>query len=51
MSKGQILVVDDEGAQREILRTILTSEGYRVETAASAAEALQQAGGRASIWC
>jgi DNA-binding NtrC family response regulator len=45
MSKGQILVVDDEGAQREILRTILTSEGYRVETAASAAEALQQAEG------
>jgi len=40
MSKGQILVVDDEGAQREILRTILTSEGYKVETAASAAEAL-----------
>ncbi|MGE5850834.1 MAG: sigma-54-dependent transcriptional regulator [Candidatus Methylomirabilota bacterium] len=42
MSKGQILVVDDEGAQREILRTILTSEGYRVETAASGAEALQK---------
>jgi DNA-binding NtrC family response regulator len=44
MSKGQILVVDDEGAQREILRTILSSEGYRVETAASAVEAVQQAG-------
>jgi DNA-binding NtrC family response regulator len=44
MSKGQILVVDDEGAQREILRTILTSEGYRVETAASGAEALQKSG-------
>ncbi len=39
MSKGQILVVDDEGAQREILRTILTAEGYQVETAASATEA------------
>ncbi len=44
MSKGQVLVVDDEGAQREILRTILTSEGYRVETAGSAAEALQRSG-------
>jgi DNA-binding NtrC family response regulator len=42
MSKGQILVVDDEGAQREVLRTILTSEGYGVETAASGAEALQK---------
>jgi DNA-binding NtrC family response regulator len=40
MTKGRILVVDDEGAQREILRTILTAEGYGVETAASAAEAL-----------
>jgi len=40
MSKGQILVVDDEGTQRDILRTILSAEGYRVETAASAAEAL-----------
>jgi two-component system response regulator PilR (NtrC family) len=40
MSKGQILVVDDEGAQRDILRTILGAEGYRVETAGSAAEAL-----------
>jgi two-component system response regulator PilR (NtrC family) len=44
MSKGQILVVDDEGAQREILRTILTAEGYRVETAGSAAEALAKSG-------
>ena len=42
MSPGHILVVDDEAAQREILRTILTSEGYRVETAAGAAEALQK---------
>jgi DNA-binding NtrC family response regulator len=44
MSKGQILVVDDEAAQREILRTILTSEGYRVETAGNAAEALEKSG-------
>ncbi|HYL79716.1 MAG TPA: sigma-54 dependent transcriptional regulator [Candidatus Acidoferrum sp.] len=40
MSKGQILVVDDEASQREILRTILSSEDYRVETAGSVAEAL-----------
>ncbi len=44
MSKGKILVVDDEAAQRDILRTILTSEGYRVEEAGSAAEALQKSG-------
>jgi len=44
MSTGQVLVVDDEGAQREILRTILTSEGYRVDTAGSAAEALAKSG-------
>jgi DNA-binding NtrC family response regulator len=42
MSKGQILVVDDEAAQREILRTILTADGYRVETAGSASEAVQR---------
>jgi DNA-binding NtrC family response regulator len=42
MSKGQILVVDDEASQREILRTILASEGYRVEVAESVAEAIQK---------
>ena len=42
MSKGQILVVDDEMAQREILRTILTTEGFGVETAKTAAEALEK---------
>ena len=46
MSKGQILVVDDEAAQREILRTILTAEGYQVETAGTAAEALEKGGKR-----
>lgn len=44
MSKGQILVVDDEATQRDILRTILSAEGYRVETAAGAAEALEKSG-------
>jgi two-component system response regulator PilR (NtrC family) len=43
-STGQILVVDDELAQREILRTILTAEGYQVETAGTAAEALDKGG-------
>ncbi len=42
MTAGQILVVDDESAQREILRTILSAEGYLVETAATAAEAMQR---------
>ena len=42
MSAGQILVVDDEIAQREILRAILSAEGYVVETAATAGEAVQK---------
>lgn len=42
MTKGQILVVDDEAAQREILRTILVAEGYQVEVARSAGEALEK---------
>ena len=42
MSTGQILVVDDEAAQREILRTILAADGYRVEAAGSVAEALSR---------
>jgi two-component system response regulator PilR (NtrC family) len=44
MTKGQILVVDDETAQREILRTILVAEGYQVEVAKSAVEALEKGG-------
>ena len=44
MTKGQILVVDDEAAQREILRTILAAEGYQVEAAKSAGEALEKGG-------
>jgi DNA-binding NtrC family response regulator len=44
MTKGQILVVDDEAAQREILRTILVAEGYQVEIARSAGEALEKGG-------
>ncbi|HTX52122.1 MAG TPA: sigma-54 dependent transcriptional regulator [Candidatus Baltobacteraceae bacterium] len=44
MNGGQILVVDDEASQREILRAILSAEGYSVETAATAAEALEHGG-------
>ncbi|MBP2671096.1 MAG: atoC, partial [candidate division NC10 bacterium] len=44
MTKGQILVVDDEAAQREILRTILVAEGYQVEAVKSAGEALEKGG-------
>jgi diguanylate cyclase len=35
-----ILIVDDERDNRELLDVILTSEGYRILTAASGAEAL-----------
>ena len=41
--KGTILVVDDEGSQRDILRAILGAEGYAVATASAGAEALRQA--------
>ena len=37
---GSILIVDDEKGQREILRTILKKEGYRIVEAPSAKEAL-----------
>jgi two-component system, NtrC family, nitrogen regulation response regulator NtrX len=39
MSTARILVVDDEGDIRELVRDILSEEGYAVETAANAAEA------------
>lgn len=38
--KGSILVVDDEKGQREILKTILDSEGYDVGTAAGGFDAI-----------
>lgn len=31
MREGRILVVDDEGPQREILRTILSAEAIRLK--------------------
>ncbi|MBI5562500.1 MAG: sigma-54-dependent Fis family transcriptional regulator [Deltaproteobacteria bacterium] len=38
--RGTILIVDDERGQREILRTILESEGYDVGTASGGQDAL-----------
>lgn len=42
-----ILVVDDDPTARDLLSTVLTYAGHRVETAADGAEALQQARARA----
>ncbi|MCX6309844.1 MAG: DNA-binding response regulator, partial [Bacteroidia bacterium] len=42
MSKARILVVDDEEDLCEILQFNLESEGYEVETANSAEEALKK---------
>ena len=39
MSTARILVVDDENDIRELVRDILSEEGYTVDTAANAAEA------------
>jgi len=39
MSSARILVVDDEADIRELVRDILSEEGYEVEAAANAAEA------------
>ena len=36
---GRVLIVDDEGHVREVLRDFLTSMGDEVATAASAADA------------
>lgn len=42
MTPATILVVDDDPDFVEIMRTILTSRGYRVLTAANGAQALRQ---------
>jgi DNA-binding NtrC family response regulator len=42
MPRGRVLVVDDEGSQRDILRTILSAEGYAVETAPGGQEAVRR---------
>jgi DNA-binding NtrC family response regulator len=41
-SPGRILVIDDEPDIRESLEALLSSEGYRVELAANAAEGLKR---------
>src|SRR3954465_13492656 len=41
MARKSILVVDDEKNQREILKTILSSEGYDVTTASSGEAAMK----------
>lgn len=45
--KPRVLVVDDEGAMREVTRRVLESEGYDVATAADGAEALNRMLGEA----
>ena len=42
MSQGSILIVDDEPKQLEILKKILTHEGYDAETCSTGEEALAQ---------
>ena len=42
-SPAVILVVDDEALQRDILKTILSDEGYQAYVASSAEEALEAA--------
>src|ERR1041385_5822034 len=45
--KGSVLVVDDEEIMREVLETLLTSEGYRVDLAKTGEEGLEAYGRRA----
>src|ERR687886_2655756 len=45
--KGSVLVVDDEEIMREVLETLLTNEGYRVDLAKSGEEGLEAYGRRA----
>lgn len=45
--KGSILIVDDEEIMREVLETLLTSDGYRVDLAKTGEEGLEAYGKRA----
>jgi DNA-binding NtrC family response regulator len=45
-SLGSVLIIDDEAAIRESLETLLESEGYEVQSAASAEEGLLRLGAR-----
>ena len=39
--KGSVLICDDEEIMRDVLETILTTAGYRVELAKTGEEALE----------
>src|ERR1041385_7076517 len=39
--KGSVLIVDDEEIMREVLETLLSSEGYRVDLAKTGEEGLE----------
>src|SRR5438309_3724281 len=45
--KGSVLVVDDEEIMREVLETLLSAEGYRVDLAKTGEEGLESYGRRA----
>src|SRR2546423_15395235 len=45
--KGSVLVVDDEEIMREVLETLLTTDGYRVDLAKTGEEGLEAYGRRA----
>jgi len=45
--KGSVLIVDDEEIMREVLETLLSSEGYRVDLAKTGEEGLEAYGRRA----
>src|ERR671921_2497757 len=45
--KGSILVVDDEEIMRDVLETLLSNEGYRVDLAKTGEEGLEAYGRRA----
>jgi DNA-binding NtrC family response regulator len=45
--KGSVLIVDDEEIMRDVLETLLTAEGYRVDLAKTGEEGLEMYGRRA----
>ena len=45
--KGSVLIVDDEEIMREVLETLLSGEGYRVDLAKTGEEGLESYGRRA----
>jgi len=44
--ENRVLVVDDEASQRDLLKMVLTEEGYNAEVASSGEEAVQKVGDR-----